>query len=210
MARKSCLLLSLCCLTAFIGWTATVLIFDIQAIGPDGSTVGLAELNRFVHHLTGVHMALYVATDRLSIIPLFFVAVFGLLGLRQWIQRKALDKVDRSILVLGGFYAATLAAFLFFEKFIVNYRPVLIDGILEASYPSSTTMLVVCVMSTAAIQWKKRIQNSSLKKWGVFLIHGFTVFMVIGRLLSGVHWFTDIVGGILLSTGLVLLYAGLQ
>ena len=108
--------------------------------------------------------------------------------------------MDRSILVLGGFYGVTGAAFLFFETFVVNYRPVLIDGVLEASYPSSTTMLVICVMSTAFLQL-------FLSRGIAVVFIAFTVFMVIGRLLSGVHWFTDIIGGILLSLGLVSLYA---
>ena len=30
--------------------------------------------------------------------------------------------------------------------------------------------------------------------------------MILSRLFSGVHWFTDIVGGVILSTALVLLY----
>jgi undecaprenyl-diphosphatase len=134
------------------------------------------------------------------------VAGFGLLGLAQWIRRKQIRKVDSSILVLGGFYLAVMGAYLFFEVFAVNYRPVLIDGILEASYPSSTTMLMLCVMPTAIMELRGRMKNSVLKRWVTFLMAAFTVFMVIGRLISGVHWLTDIVGGMLLSTGLVMMY----
>ena len=210
MKKKTYILLSLFFLTAFAGWTMAVSIWDVQTIGPAGSSVGFAELNCFVHTLTGVNMGLYVITDWLSLIPLFFVTGFAILGLTQLVQRKSLLKVDHNILLLGCFYLVTLGNYLFFEKFIVNLRPVLIKGVLEASYPSSTTMLVICVMSTAALQLGERIQNYALKKWLTILIYGFIVIMVIGRLLSGVHWFSDIVGGILLSTGLVLIYKGLQ
>jgi undecaprenyl-diphosphatase len=195
---------------AFILWTAAVSFIDVQPIGPENSRVGFAALNQFVHQLTGVHMGLYMLTDWLSLIPLGFVAGFGFLGLFQWIQRKSLLQVDRSILVLGGFYLLTGAVFLFFEKFVVNYRPVLMEGILEASYPSSTTMLVLCVMLTAAMQLKRRIRNSNLQHLTVSAITVFTALMVIGRLVSGVHWFTDIIGGILLSMGLVTLYSWLE
>ena len=195
---------------AFILWTVAVTSIDVQPIGPEGARVGFAALNQFVHQLTGVHMGLYVLTDWLSLIPFGFVAGFGVLGVFQWIRRKSLLRADHSILVLGGFYPLTGSAFLFFEKFIINYRPILIDGILEASYPSSTTMLVLCVMSTAAMQLKKRIQNKKLLHWTVSAIRIFTALMVIGRLLSGVHWFTDIIGGILLSMGLVALYAAME
>ena len=193
-------------LAAFGVWTSAIQCIDIQTIGPQKSAVGLATINRCVHTLTGVHMPLYTMTDWLGLIPLVFVIAFALLGLMQWIQRKHLFNVDYSILVLGGFYIIVLAIYLLFERFVVNYRPVLIDGFLEASYPSSTTMLVMCVMPTAVMQLNTRIKNEVLKKWMTAILTTFVVFMVICRLLSGVHWFTDIVGGALLSTGLVLLY----
>jgi undecaprenyl-diphosphatase len=131
---------------------------------------------------------------------------FALLGLVQWIKRKQLLKVDYNILILGGFYIVVMAVYVLFELLVVNYRPVLIDGVLEASYPSSTTMLVMCVMPTAIMQLNERIKTKILKRLVTSSIIVFVGFMVIGRLVSGVHWFTDIIGGALLSLGLVLMY----
>ena len=195
-----------CMLFAFFLWTATIQFIDVQTIGPQGSSVGFATLNGFVHNLTGVHMSLYAITDWLGLVPLAFVMGFALLGLVQWIKRKYFLKVDYSILVLGGFYIVVMAAYVLFEVLVINYRPVLIDGILEASYPSSTTMLVMCVMPTAIMQLNTRIKSDVLKRCVSSAITIFVVFMVIGRLVSGVHWFSDIVGGALLSAGLVLMY----
>ena len=193
-------------LLAFMLWTAAIQMIDVQAIGPQGSSVGFATINGFVHNLTGVHMSLYTITDWLGLVPLFFVMGFALLGLIQWIQRKQLFKVDYNLLVLGGFYIVVMAVYILFEVLVVNYRPVLIEGILEASYPSSTTMLVMCVMPTAMMQINTYIKNDILKRSVASAITAFVIFMVIGRLISGVHWFTDIIGGVLLSAGLVLIY----
>ena len=197
---------AVCMLAAFGLWTVLVGMVDVQAIGAEGSAVGFAAMNRWVHDLTGVHLFLYAATDWLSLIPLGVVLGFGLLGLKQWIGRKSLWKVDRSILALGGFYLVVMAVFAFFEVFVVNYRPVLIQGVLEGSYPSSTTMLVMCVMPTAGMQFHARIKNDTLRRWVSVAVTGFTVCMVGARLWSGVHWCSDIIGGALLSAGLVLLY----
>lgn len=201
--------MSLYALAAFVLWTAAVCVVDVQPVGPEGATVGLATLNTFVHRLTGVHMKLYEITDRLGLIPLAVVIGFGLRGLAQWIGRKSLRKVDRSLFVLGGFYLVVLAAYAFFEVFAVNYRPVLINGVLEASYPSSTTLLVMSVMPTAAMQVKSRMKYAAAGRWLTVAAAAFVVFMVGCRTISGVHWLTDIIGGVLLSTGLVVGYTAL-
>ena len=205
--RSFCIALGL--LAAFALWTIAVMRVDVQPIGPEASTVGFATVNGFVHSLTGVHIGLYTITDWLGLVPVAVGFGFALLGLIQWIQRKHILKVDRSILALGGFYIATMAAYLFFESYVVNYRPVLIRGCLEASYPSSTTLLVLCVMPTAMIQLHRRIKKPTLRKGVAAAIAIFIVFMVVGRLLSGVHWLTDIIGGALLSAGLVMLYGSI-
>lgn len=204
--RQKIFLTAVGLLAAFILWTAAICRVDVQAIGPEGSSVGFAALNRFVHDLTGVSMPLYTVTDWLGLVPLLVALGFALLGLVQWIRRKSIRRVDRSILALGGFYLAVIGAYMYFEMHVINYRPVLIEGFLEASYPSSTTMLVMCVMPTAATELQHRIKSKGLRRIVTFIIMGFTAFMVIGRLFSGVHWFTDIIGGALLSAGLVTLY----
>ena len=193
-------------LLAFILWTLAIQLVDVRAIGPHKSTVGFATINQFVHKLTGVHMSLYVITDWLGLVPIIFVIGFGILGLVQWIKRKHILKVDFNILVLGGFYIIVMLVYILFEMVVVNYRPILINGYLEASYPSSTTMLVMCVMPTAIMQLNTRIKSRFFKKCIIYTITAFIIFMVIGRLVSGVHWFTDIIGGVLLSIGLVLMY----
>jgi undecaprenyl-diphosphatase len=193
-------------LAIFVLWTMLVCLVDVQAVGPEGSSVGFATLNSYVHNLTGVNFSLYVITDWLGLVPIGVALGFAILGLVQWIKRKSLFKVDRSILALGGFYIVVMSVYILFEMVVINYRPTLIDGYLEVSYPSSTTMLVMCVMPTAMMQLRARIKNDVLRRCVMVTIAVFTAFMVIGRIVSGVHWITDIIGGAILSTGLVMLY----
>ena len=197
-------------LAAFVLWTVLVRLVDVRAIGPSGSSVGFATLNGYVHELTGVNFPLYTITDWLGLVPVGVAFGFAILGLVQWIKRKSLLKVDRSLLALGGFYVVVLAAYLFFEIVVINYRPVLLGGYLEASYPSSTTMLVMCVMPAAMIHLHERIKNDVFRRCVMISIAVFIVFMVIGRLVSGVHWLSDIIGGTLISAGLVMIYASVS
>ena len=207
---KKSFLVAVCLLVVFIFWTVAVSFVDVKAIGPKESTVGFATVNEFFHKLTGVNFIIYTITDWLGLIPVFVCIGFGLLGLTQWIKRKKLLKVDYSIRVLGGFYITVMAAYLFFEEFVINYRPVLINGYLEASYPSSTTLLVMCVMPTTIMQLNSRIKRVMVRRAVTAFVIAFIAFMVIGRLISGVHWLTDIVGGAILSAGLVMMYRSIN
>ena len=204
--NKKRLVLGAGLVVAFVLWTVLVCFVDVRTIGPEGSSVGFATLNGFVHELTGVNWLLYTVTDWLGLVPIAVALGFAILGLVQLIKRKSLWKVDHSILALGVFYIVVMAAYLVFEIVVINYRPTLIEGYLEASYPSSTTMLVMCVMPTAAMQLNARIKNTVFRRCVIITIIVFIAFMVIGRFLSGVHWITDIIGGALFSAGVVTTY----
>lgn len=193
-------------LVLFVLWTWVVSTVDVRPIGPGGSRVGLASLNEAFHGWTGVHMGLYLATDWLSLVPVGCVLGFGALGLVQLVQRRSLLRVDRDLLVLGVFYVVLLGAYLFFEEHIVNWRPVLIEGVLEASYPSSTTLLVACVMPTTFMQVTRRMRPCVARRAALISVAVFALLMVGARMVCGVHWLSDVVGGLLLSAGLVLAY----
>ena len=197
-------------LTAFAMWTVLVCTVDKKAIGPQGSVVGFASLNSLVRNAIGVNFGLYTVTDWLGLVPIGFMFAFAILGLVQWIKRKKLLTVDADILLLGGFYLLLATVYLLFEIFTVNYRPTLINGILEASYPSSTTLLTACVMPTTAMILNKRTKRRPVRQFTAAACTLFTAFMVIGRLFSGVHWFSDIVGGLLFSVGFVLLFKNMS
>lgn len=193
-------------LVLFIIFTMSLTFVDMQPIGPQGSYVAYSGINQAVHELFGVNMTLYNITDWAGVVAIFIALGFAVLGLVQWIKRKSILKVESSILLLGAFYIVVFGAYVFFEFNVINRRPVLINGILEASYPSSTTMLAMCVLPTAMIQFKRLIKNHRIKNVVNMICGLFTAFMVIGRLVCGVHWFTDILGGLIFSIAVVLLY----
>ena len=197
-------------LLLFILWTVAVKFIDVRAIGPQATSVGFAKFNQLAHNITGVNFTLYNITDWLGLVPLAVCFGFGIFGFIQLVRRKNILKVDYDILTLGGFYIVVIAVYLLFEMLVINYRPVLINGALEVSYPSSTTMLVMCIMPTSIMQFNARIKSGILKRCLTIIIIAFIVFMVGGRLVSGVHWLSDIIGGAILSAGLVLMYGSIS
>lgn len=198
--------LGIALLIGFALWTVLILFVDVQSVGPNASKVGLATFNTWFHQLTGAHMTLYTVTDWLGLVPIVVCLCFGCLGLVQFIKRRSLFKVDADILLLGDYYILVIFGYLFFEMVPINYRPILIDGFLEASYPSSTTLLVLTVMPTLTFQVNRRCKDLMIKRITMIIAIVFSAFMAIGRLISGVHWATDIIGSILLSFGLFKLY----
>ena len=193
-------------LIGFVLWTVLIRKVDVQPAGPDGTEIGFAAFNVWFHRMTGVHMLIYTITDWLGLVPAGVCLGFGTAGIIQSIRRRSILKVDLDIILLGVYYLLVIIMYLVFEMFPVNYRPVLINGVLEASYPSSTTLLVLSVMPTLKYQIDRRSEKRSIRRMtGAFVIL-FSAFMVIGRLTAGVHWATDIAGSVLLSAGLFTIY----
>lgn len=192
-----------------IVFTILVKVLDQAPIGPNGSVVGFSHVNQIFAQVIGENQVFYKITEVLGLLALGLVLGYALLGLGQLIKRKRIAKVDKEIIILGIFYILVLGIYIFFEKCIINYRPILIDGILEASYPSSHTMLSIFVCGSAIILNKKLFKD---KKW-LKVVNGFNYLLLFsvlgGRILSGAHWITDILGGVLFAVALLVSYKGL-
>lgn len=201
--NKKQIMISTMLFLLFVIFTILVKTIDVKPIGPNSTSVGFSTLNGFMLNKIGVNMIFYQITQVLGLIPILIAALYGIKGIIQLVKRKSLFKVDSEIIILGIFYAITIIIYLFFEKFIVNYRPVLMDGKLEASYPSSHTMISIFISLSAIIVNRYLIKNSNMnKKINIFIL--IVMFLiVIGRTISGVHWFSDILGGLLISAFLV-------
>ena len=206
--EKKHLLTGLVLLAAFVLWTILIQVVDVQPMGQNGTEIGFASFNVWFHGLTGVHMALYTLTDWLELLAVLTCLCFGLLGVVQAVKRRSVLRVDPDLILLGVYYVIVFCCFVFFNMVPINYRPILIDGVLEPSYPSSTTLLVLSVMPTLKYQIDRRSGSIPVRRAVTVFVVVFSAFIVVGRLLSGVHWATDIIGSVLLSGGLFMLYQG--
>lgn len=192
------------CLVAII-FTILVKVIDVQPVGVNGTDIGFAKINSYVFSMIGENAIWYDITYYLGIVAILVAFVYALIGGIQLFKRKSVFKVDKEIIFLGIFYFVVVGIYAFFEKVVVNYRPILMDGVIEASYPSSHTLMTICLCGSAIIINKKLFNIRYINIVNIFL--GFIIgITVVGRLISGVHWFTDILGGIIISMALLMTF----
>lgn len=192
-------------LLAFFLFTMAVINVDVQPIGPENSRVGFADINGAVQSAFPYSEFFYQLTTYLGYLALLAVLGYGVLGILQLIKHRSLKRVDKQLMALGAFFVLMLLCYAVFEKLPVNYRPVILEEGLEASYPSSHTMLALCVFGAMMVPYPQLIPAEKLTL--VRIAAGtLMVISVVGRLLSGVHWLTDIVGAMLLSATLISFY----
>lgn len=203
---KKCLIATAVLLVAFVVFTVLVKTYDVQAIGPNGSEVGFGALNTKMRDIFGESPVWEKYTECLGYLSIGIGFFFALIGLIQLIKGKSLKAVDADIYCLGGFYVMLAAVYVLFEKVVINYRPILEDGELAASYPSSHTVLIVGIMITTALQLANRLEKKSVRILGCVFSVVLAAAAVLGRLLAGVHWFTDIIGALLLVGALIMAY----
>ena len=201
--KKRNIIISVLLIFVAIIYTASVKTIDVAPLGAEGTDIGFSTVNTLVAQKIGANMYLYKITKYLGLIPIIGAGIYALIGLKQLIKRKSLKKVDLELYALAGFYVVVVAVYFFFEKFIINYRPILMEGMLEASYPSSHTMITICLCG-ASILINKQLFDNKFTKIANAISVILTIVIVVGRFISGVHWFSDIIGGLLISLALLM------
>ncbi len=182
---------------------------DVAPVGSFGSVVGLSSVNKFFHELIGFNMFWYKITSTPGIAAdVLVVLIFCAVGVCQLVERRSIFKVDKNLIALGGVYFLTLLIYILFEKYPVNYRPIILPGesSLEPSFPSTHTMLAIVVMGSAIMECKRLIKNIKTRKVVTIVLYAIIFTTIVGRIFSGVHWFTDILGGVVIGFSLLAFY----
>ena len=203
--KKRNLIITILLLVSSIIFIVLLKRVDIKCDAVNNSCIGFATINQFIFDKIGVNMTWYTITDWLGIIPILMSVVYAIIGLKQLMKRKSIKKVDKEILLLGVFYILVISIYILFEKCIINYRPILMNGFLEASFPSSHVLMTICLCGSSIIINNKLFKNNFTKILNI-ISSIIIITTIIGRLISGVHWFTDIIGGILISSCLLMLF----
>ena len=186
-------------------YTLLVKFVDVKVVGNENVKIGFSSMNKAYYDFIGVKESWYKLTKILGLVPFLFCVYYGYIGVTQLAKYKSIKKVDKKIVCLGIFYVLMLVTYVFFEKVVINYRPVLEEGILEPSYPSSHTLLAICLCATSLIISEDYINEKYLQKINNLTIM-LMIFLTVGRALSGYHWISDIIGGIIISIFLVSIY----
>lgn len=203
--KKRNFIISILLLISSIIFIVLLKNIDVKCDAVNNSCIGFFKINQFLFNKIGVNMLWYLITDWLGIIPVIMSMGYAIIGFKQLIKRKSIKEIDIEIIILGIFYIVVILIYILFEKYIVNYRPILINGVLEASFPSSHTLMTICLCGSSIIINNRLLKNAFTKVVNVISLF-IIVITIIGRFISGVHWFSDIIGGILISSFLLMLF----
>ena len=207
--KKRNYILSIVLLIAAIVFTILVAKIDVKPIGPINpetgiqSEVGFSTINSVIAKKLQFNSTFYKISKYVGYLAFGFVAFYALIGLIELIKKKNLKEINKVIWALAIFYICVAIVYALFEVLTINYRPLVMKNELEASYPSSHTMLAICVCGSSLLASYSIVKNKKIRiilniaAWGIMLV------VVVSRLLSGVHWFTDIIGGILISSFMI-------
>lgn len=193
--KKLFLVKGIIILLATIAFTVCLTKVDVKPIGPNNTSVGLSAINQKFR--MDYNETYYKISKYLGYAALLIPVVYAGIGVYQLITRKSFKKVDKKLYYLAIFYVVVLATYILFEKVVINYRPVMLNGELEASFPSSHTLMSLCFAISAIL-----INRNIFKDTTLMAVINTTLFILgasvmVFRFISGVHWFTDIVGATL-------------
>lgn len=221
--QKCALTAAILCMALFGILLASLDLFDVRPIGPQNSSVGLATLNNAAKQCFGKRLGLYnpddfssynhtlyQVTGILGYLAIASAPIFALAAILQLIRKRSLVRLDWDFYLLAAFYGVVGAVYVLFEKFVINYRPVDLGQGLEPSFPSSHTLLAVALLGAAMAQIRHRVKKAPLRALAEAACLLLMLAIGIGRLLCGVHWLTDILGGLLLGASLAFFYQTLE
>lgn len=203
--RRAIVMAALASLVA-AAFTLLIKIHDVQPIGPNGSEVGFAKINQAVAGMFPFNSMWYKMTNLALALPVLIALGYAVYGLIQLLQYKKFTKVSRELWLLAGFYIVILLTYAVFEKLALNFRPVILDGELEASFPSTHTLLAACLCGSGIIINQLLVKNRTYRSLLSLIFTLIAILVILGRVLSGVHWFTDIIGGLLISAALLVIF----
>ena len=204
LKQKVLFISSIVLFVLFVLTTILAATVDKGAGGESLAVVGLSSINTNIFDTLGKSDTLDKITDILLILSFLVVLLNAALGALYLIKYK---KLDLSLVILGCFYILCLILYVLFDHIHINYAPLLDEGELKESFPSSHVLASVFIFLSSIITINHNVNKRIIKNVLLITTILLSLLMVVFRLLSGWHWFTDILAGELLGLFLVSSYS---
>ena len=202
-SKSTALFASILLLISSAIFTIAVAFLDVEANPDGGHNIGLSTVNLAFHKSFPYNSLLHNISEYAGYIPVLFALFFAVMGAGQALKHKSFKKVDNVLFFMAGYYVLVGFVYLIFEKFCINVRPVMLDGEWEASYPSSHTLFSITLCASTILVNDLFYAKAKWRKPMNIAAYVFMFAVPVMRLFSGVHWLSDIVGGVIISTALV-------
>lgn len=194
MRRKSLdIIISILWLILLI-FTILVSFVDVKIFNVTNTKIGLYSLNKIflVNSINSNYIN--IISNGIFLICLLVIILMLLLITFEYFKTKKINKNNLNFFI--HFLIMVLIWIIFDKILIINYRPILINGNIEGSYPSTHVMVSTFVLLFLSDQLKKIFKNDKI----FYIISiGLIIIQSISRILLTMHWFTDIIGGLLIG-----------